>query len=100
MKTSYVHVQTPNGRSLGFSAFLDPYVAADGRVMCEVAITRCNPVDMHFCKRTARENLANSIASSKVAARDVPAYLAEVKHRCTGKKESSAQFNYVLKRFL
>lgn len=120
MKTSYVHVQTPFGRSLGFSALLtqmnlgscdehrlDP--DGSGHQMVEIAITFCNRKDKHFCKATARVELAKK-ELKLVRVRDVPKMLAEAFAKAAyvdshalaphHLKSLTRDFNYVLRRFV
>lgn len=116
MKTSYVHVQTPYGRSLGFSArilaFAPSECSADdeafgskwndkGDAMCYVSVTFCNKKDKHFCKKTARTELETK-PEEWVRCRDVPRILGEAMARSMNWKGrvDNSSFNYVLRRFL
>lgn len=107
MKTSYVHVQTPFGRSLGFSAKLErdpdvmPHTRDDkGNTLCNLSITFCNKKDKHFDKKVARAELANK-EPQLVRVRDVPNLLALAETRATGMWMGDAnRYNYVLRRFV
>ena len=105
MKTSYVHVQTA-GKRLGFSAKIDCSEDVDdnGRKVCDLSFTFCNPKDKHFCKKKARAALDDAI-SVEVRCIDVPQYLADAEDYCyghTGRAPAHivSRYNYVLKRFL
>src|SRR6266478_5810499 len=92
-KPFYVHVQTPGGRSLGFSALIDwvvPFNGPDayknfnnGDMMCFVAITYCNAKDKHFNKKIARQVLANK-AQELVRVRDLPIVLGKADRKAYG----------------
>lgn len=119
MKTSYVHVQTPHGRSLGFSARIlafgitptfeddDSEVGVNegrhndkGDRMCFLSITYCNKKDKHFCKRTAREELASK-PEEWVRCKDVPKMLAAAHARAMRVAHiDPSKYNYILGRFL
>lgn len=107
MKTSYVHCQTPHGRSLGFSAkivFDDEDSGANGKV-CSLAITFCNKKDKHFNKKIARAELEKKELVTERCV-DVPRLLAEAQDRCyrpidrLGMRYSTTTWNYILRRFL
>ena len=108
-RTSYVHVQTPRGKSLGFSAMFQPLskslfvgdvpTNSKGDILCHMSLTYCNLKDKHFCKKIAREELKKK-APQEVRVRDVPKILAAAESRCSKRVTSSVRYNYVLARFV
>lgn len=110
-RDSFIHVQTPKGRSLGFSAlFTDVSDMAESRnkqgdLMCWFTITFCNKKDKHFCKKLAREALREK-AQEWVRVRDLPKILSKAEARCCAIKwgehaaAQESRYNFVLRRFV
>lgn len=116
-RDSFVHVQTPTGRSLGFSAMISPVRPsaaaggvsshdAKGNTLCWIAFTFCNKKDKHFCKKIAREQLWEK-QQDMVKVRNLPRLLAEAEYKAWGEhefepptKEWISKYNYVLRRFV
>ena len=108
MKT-YIHTQTPGGRSLGFSAQMEnPYRGDSGRTMVFLSLTFCNSKDKHFNKKVARAALAEKEARA-VRVVDLPRLLAEAEADAVGVCNEhwfelvdalTPDYNYVLRRFV
>lgn len=108
---SFVHVQTPCGRSLGFSALISHTLTKDrynkrGDMQCFLALTFCNKKDRHFCKAVARAQLREK-QQQLVRVRDLPLLLAEARIKALGDEERGgpnkyhvSDYNYILKRFV
>ncbi len=112
IKDSFLHIQTPKGRSLGFSAIFSPPAITEmrnerGDTLCWFAVTFCNTKDKHFCKKLARAALMEK-AQTLVRARDVPLLLAKAEYKARGwrifedgeEKHLADKYNFVLRRFV
>lgn len=75
----FFHQQTPNGKSLGFSAMM--VQDQTNPLMAKIAITFCNKKDKSFNKKVAREVL-RSRALEDVPVKDIPVCLARAKRHC------------------
>lgn len=111
-KRTYLHYQTPRGKSLGFTAAFTPLFADTdcsvpllndrGDMLCAYNITICNRKDKHFNKRIAREVLETR-ETTVVRVRDLPVLLADAATRSVGSGSWFADpddFNFILKRFV
>ena len=116
MKT-YVHTQTPRGRSLGFSAQIEQgaetfsygsHTDEQGRMVCAFRLTFCNSKDKHFNKKIARNVLAEK-EPRIVRVVDLPRLLAEAEADAQGVKNEdwfdyvevmTTGYNYILRRFV
>lgn len=115
MKRSYLHYQTPRGRSLGFSASFTPVFSDKeckhpsynerGDMLCALNITFCNRKDKHFNKKIAREIL-NSRQTNIVRVRDLPKLLCDAAINSVGGPAQARyytvpdDFAFILKRFV
>lgn len=116
MHKTYVHVQTPGGRSLGFSVMLvqgnTGYVNIEenGRARQKVlfSLTFCNAKDKHFDKKIARAMLHEK-EQRLVDVRELPRLLAEAEADAQGINPdywlswvsgTTTRYNYILRRFV
>lgn len=87
-KELFFHQQTPNGRSLGFSAIFMP--AKQGDMVSErnelqvwAAITFCNKKDKAFSKKIARTVLRER-PMELVRVKDIPKLLSNARDKAVG----------------
>jgi hypothetical protein len=102
---TFLHVQTPKGRSLGFSALMSQISDStnrydrQGHLCCWLNTTTCNKKDKHFNKKIARAQLREK-AQEKVRVRDLPLIFAALEVRCSREMVESGKYNFVLRKFV
>lgn len=104
----FFHQQTPNGRSLGFSARFVPATGTDevnqfGERMVWMNTTRCNKADKFFNKKIARATLRDR-PLELVRCKDVPHLMGQVYWQArfggVGTMHAGGQYYSLLKKFL